>query len=55
MSPSRHASTRHHRAVLLFLVSLLFGAPLSAQDESTRTLLTADRLIDGFEIGRAHV
>ena len=48
MSLSRHASTRNRRAVLLFLVSLLIGAPVSAQDESTRTLLTADRLIDGL-------
>ena len=48
MSLSRHASTRNRRAVLLFLVSLLIGTPVSAQDESTRTLLTADRLIDGL-------
>lgn len=48
MSLSRHASTRNLRAVLLFLVSLLIGTPVSAQDESTRTLLTADRLIDGL-------
>jgi imidazolonepropionase-like amidohydrolase len=48
MSLSRRTSHPHRCAALLFLASLLTPGSLSAQDESTRTLVTADRLIDGF-------
>ena len=49
MSPVNPFSPRHPVAAVVLLASLLIAAPLSAQDdESTRILVTADRLIDGF-------
>ena len=40
----------HRKAFLhvLLISSVLFVQPLTAQDETVRTLITADRLIDGF-------
>lgn len=49
MSPVNPFPPRHPVAAVVLLASLLIAAPLSAQDdESTRILVTADRLIDGF-------
>ena len=48
MSPLNPSSPRHLFAAAVLSASLLLAAPLSAQDESIRTLVTADRLIDGF-------
>lgn len=49
MSPVNPSSPRHPVAAVVLLASLLIAAPLSAQnDASTRILVTADRLIDGF-------
>ncbi|MDE3015145.1 MAG: amidohydrolase family protein, partial [Gemmatimonadota bacterium] len=48
MRSSNPASLCHRFAAVPLLALLLFAAPLSGQDEATRTLVTADRLIDGF-------
>ncbi|MAR45086.1 MAG: Xaa-Pro dipeptidase [Gemmatimonadaceae bacterium] len=43
-------SAPHRKASIsvLLILSVLFVHPLTAQDETVRTLITADRLIDGF-------
>jgi imidazolonepropionase-like amidohydrolase len=48
MSPLNPSSPRHLFAAAALSALFLVAAPLSAQDESIRTLVTADRLIDGF-------
>ena len=48
MSPLNPSSPRHLFAAAALSALVLVAAPLSAQDESIRTLVTADRLIDGF-------
>ena len=48
MRSSNPAPLCHRFAAVPLLALLLFAAPLSGQDEATRTLVTADRLIDGF-------
>jgi len=49
MSPLNPSSPRHLFAAAALSALFLVAAPLSAQDESIRTLVTADRLIDGAD------
>ena len=48
MTSRLSAPHRQVRGSILLIASILFALPLTAQDATVRTLVTADRLIDGF-------
>ena len=48
MTSRLSAPHRQVRGSILLITSILFAPPLTAQDATVRTLVTADRLIDGF-------